>query len=125
MTAKKDTLSFCGPDVFAIGEKNRGNPLKVFDWDKAARIIKDKNAKHAEAGLAGDWSCTGGEIWFDGEPNKESYTYLASTWAIPTLIVIDQENHVEEFECWLPEKETAWDSGTKWPESSLNILNEK
>lgn len=118
MTAKKDTISFAGPDMFAKARANQGNTMRVFDWDKAARLMKEKNAVYAEAGLANDWSCTGGTILDDGKPTK-GYTYLASTWALPTLIVDG-----EEVECWIYETETEWDSGTSWPQSALDIYED-
>lgn len=99
------------------GDANRGRPLKVFDWDKAAELIKQEKPIRAEAGLAGDWSYTGGIIYERGTPIVDSYTYLASTWAIPTLIMDG-----EEFPCYTMDSE--WTSGTKWPDSSLKILNE-
>ena len=42
----------------AMGEANRGKALMVFDWDKAARIIKQRGATSASAGLSGDWGTT-------------------------------------------------------------------
>ena len=104
--------------AFAMGEANRGKELMVFDWDKAARLIKEKKAEYAEAGLAGDWEWTGGTIYEDGHPVKDSYTYLASTWATPQ---IDLDG--ELIACYRMQSETpGWDSSTKWPESALSIL---
>lgn len=37
--------------------------VKVFDWNRAARLIKDNNVKTASAGLKGDWEWTGGTIF--------------------------------------------------------------
>lgn len=102
--------------AFAMGEANRGKPSMVFDWDKAATIIKERGAKSASAGLSGDWEYTGGEILTDGKPNTDEYTYLASTWATPEL-----EIEGEYIDCFTTEK-PEWDAGTKWPESALNIL---
>ena len=59
--------------------------LRVFDWTKAAHLIKEQKPDVAEAGLAGDWEYTGGIIYEDGKPDKKSYTYLASLWAIPQI----------------------------------------
>ena len=118
MTAKKDTISFFGTDMIAKALANKANTMKVFDWDKAAHLMKDKKAVHAEAGLSGDWSCTGGTILDGGKPSK-GYTYLASTWATPTLIVDG-----EEIDCWIYETDTDWDSGTSWPQSALDIYEE-
>lgn len=33
----------------------------VFDWDKAARIIRERKPSTAAAGLSGDWEYTGGD----------------------------------------------------------------
>ncbi len=73
-----DTIS-----AFAMGMANRSKESMVFDWDKAAKLIKERQPNSAEAGLSGDWGCTGGEIYRDGEPILNSYTFLASTWATP------------------------------------------
>ena len=80
--------------AFAMGEANRGKPAKVFDWDRAARRIKETGATHAAAGLSGDWEWTGGDILRDGKPIPEddTYVYLASTWATPELQI---DGHVE------------------------------
>ena len=63
----------------------RGEPFRVFDWDKAARRIIEEQAFEASAGLAGDWDSTGSEIWRDSKPVPpgETYTYLASAWPSP------------------------------------------
>lgn len=107
--------------AFAMGEANRGKELMVFDWDKAANLIKEKKPIEASAGLSGDWDWTGGTIFKNGKNVLDSYTYLASTWATPEL---DLDGEI--FECFKMESETdGWDSGTKWPESSLKILGLK
>ena len=71
--------------AFLMGEMNRHKEQMVFDWDKAARIIAEKKPKVASAGLRGDWEYTGDDIYAAGEPIKDCYTYLASTWAVPEL----------------------------------------
>ena len=80
-----DTMS-----AFAMGEmaRARGSKAKVFDWDKAAQLIKERKPEIAEAGLSGDWEYTGGEIYCDGKPvpQDDTYTYLSSIWATPCLI---------------------------------------
>jgi hypothetical protein len=100
--------------------ENQGNERKVFDWDKAAKLIKKTNPSKASAGLSGDWEWTGGPICINGSPVNadDTYTYLASTWATPELemdgIVCD---------CFKMESETdGWDAGTYWPASALEIL---
>ena len=107
--------------AFAMGQANRGKELKVFDWDKAAQILKDRNATSAMAGLIEDWGWTAGEILEDGKPvpADDTHTYLASTWATPTLC-IDGEN----IECYKMKSEApGWDSDTYWPQSALDIFN--
>ena len=105
--------------AFAMGEANRGKDSMVFDWDKAARLIKESGQQEAQAGLAGDWEWTGGSIFTGGEPDTESYTYLASTWATPELKLGG-----ETIDCYVMQSEkTEWDAYTKWPESALQILN--
>ena len=102
-----------------MGELFRDNEPKVFDWDKAARIIKERGAKDASAGLFEDWEWTGGTILEDGKPVYEEYMYLASTWATPTLMIDG-----ESFQCFVMKHETDWDAKTRWPESALKILEE-
>lgn len=107
--------------AFAMGEAHRHRPLMVFDWEKAARLIKDRGARNASAGLMGDWEWTGGEILREGKPlnRDETYTFLASTWATPEL-----EIDGEYIDCYRMEDQTpGWDSGTFWPESALAILD--
>ena len=102
--------------AFALGEAAKGNPRKVFDWDQAAKRIAETKPRAADAGLEGDLEWTGGAIWRDGAivPQEETYTYLASTWATPILILDGEEEP-----CWKWEEETpGWDSGTYWPESA-------
>ena len=109
--------------AFAMGEANRGKPLMVFDWNKAARVIKERGATSASAGLSGDWGNTGGEILTDGKPNTTDYTYLASTWATPELNIDG-----ETIDCFIMEDDVPADWGDtfsdiKWPLSAIEILN--
>jgi len=108
-----DTLA-----AYARGLAARGNPIRVFDWDKAAQLIAAEKPERAQAGLRDDWSATGDTIYRDGEPVLDASPYLASNWDIPVLIMdgIDEE-------CWRWEADTpGWDSDTLWPASSLAIL---
>ncbi len=91
----------------------------VFDWDKAARLIVEREAMSAGAGLSQDWDSTGGPILKDCRPvpADDTYTYLASTWATPEL-----EIDGEIVDCFVMESETEWDEKTYWPESALAIL---
>ena len=100
-----------------MGEAFRGSELKVFDWDKAARIIKERGLCDADAGLYEDWEWTGGTILENGDPVYDEYLYLASTWATPTLRTDD-----EDIPCFVMEHETEWDAKTRWPASALKIL---
>lgn len=103
--------------AFANGLAYRGRERMVFDWDKAAQLIREHNAKDADAGLSGDWENTGGAILRDGQPCKD-YTYLASTWAEPEI-----EIDGTIMPCYKMESQTpGWDEGTRWPASALAIL---
>lgn len=103
--------------AFALGQANKGKERKVFDWDKAARLIKESGTKNAQAGLKEDYEWTGGVIYSDGRPVSKDYTYLASVWATPTLYL--DENEVD---CYVMESKASWDSDTKWPPSAIAIL---
>ena len=106
--------------AFVMGDVNREKEPMVFDWDKAAQIIKERNAVSASAGLSGDWEWTGGKILAGGKPipENDTYVYLASTWATPEL-----EIDGEIIDCFKMQSETdKWDSGTFWPESALETL---
>ena len=100
---------------------------KVFDWDKAARIIKENGYKHVLAGLEEDWWSTAGRIVVDGEPFTEDYTYLLSFWATPVMVIPtdDDEDDDEDniIPCWCYKTECEWDAHTQWPDSALQIFN--
>lgn len=105
-------------DAFLMGEANRGKNLMVFDWDKAARLIRDMKPKKASAGLRDDWENTGGEIFSHGRPIT-GRTFLASTWEVPE---IDLDGDV--IPCYRMQYEVPrWGAETKWPKSALDILN--
>lgn len=108
---------------YLIGQAHKNDPLMVFDWDKAARLIVEHKPDYAGAGLRGDWEYTGGTIYTaDGGPvpEEDSYAYLESTWAQPELEIDGMRS-----ECWLYEKDAPWDdSGIYWPESARKILKE-
>ena len=108
--------------AFAMGQANKGKELKVFDWEKAARLIKEKNPSLVRAGLQFDWEWTGGDI-YNGKPIplEETYVYLASTQATPE-IEIDGEIQ----DCYKMQNETpGWDAKTYWPNDALKILGIK
>lgn len=111
-----DTMS-----AILMGQLNAGKEMKVFDWDQAARVIRDNMASEASAGLLEDWGYTGGEILSDGKPvpKEESMAYLASTWATPVLRIGDLT-----IDCYRKQSEVPdWDALTYWPESALEILS--
>lgn len=104
--------------AFAMGEAHRHDQLMVFDWDKAAHILAVRNPDEALAGLQDDYEYTAGVIWRKGMPVRNEYTYLASTWAHPMLIIGD-----EEIECWRYKADVPmWSAETKWPKSALRIV---
>ena len=109
--------------AFARGEAARsaGNKMMVFDWLKAATLIKERQPKVASAGLKDDWEWTGGEIYKDSKPvsKDDTYTYLASTWAVPELSLDGDIIECWEFEDELP----GWGEGTYWPSEALAILS--
>ena len=107
--------------AFAMGVANRDKDLMVFDWDRAAFLIKKKGAKNASAGLSGDWEYTADEIWCDGEIPEDPCTYLASTWSAPEL-----EIDGVCIPCYKMASETeGWDAKTFWPESAREIIGGK
>lgn len=92
--------------------------MMVFDWNKAARLIRDRNPKSASAGLDGDLGHAGGEIYRSGEIIEDKYTYLASTWATP-MLKLDGGR----YECYLMQSEAPYCAeDTKWPKSARRIL---
>ena len=107
-----DTLS-----AYARSQAAGDVPHKVFDWNRAAQIIRDKKPGMVEAGLSLDMEWTGGVIYQDGKVVTESYTFLSSNWATP-VIVLDEG---DEMPCWCYSND--WDEHTKWPQSALDILN--
>jgi hypothetical protein len=110
-----DTIS-----AFVRGEASRGKEQMVFDWDKAARLIIEHKATSARAGLSGDWEWTSGYILTDGMPDRTSYTFLASTWAIPEI-----EIDGVIYDCYrMASQSDGWNSETKWPDSAVAILTD-
>ena len=103
----------------------RGAKQMIFDWDKAARLIKERKPKEAHAGLQSDWEYTGDTIWSaKGGPlsRDECSAYLSSNWATPEL---DLDGDIIPCFITADNNPNNWDSGTVWPESALAILNAK
>ena len=111
--------------IEAESAKAKGAKDKSFDWDKAAKLIKEKLIEHpnlkAEAGLEGDWDYTGGIIFEEGKPTNDEYTYLSSNWAVPTLILSWDDTEQEEIACFTEESQ-RFSEDTKWDPTSLLIL---
>jgi hypothetical protein len=106
--------------AYIRGHMAKDNPHKVFDWDKAARLIREARPGVASAGLSQDWEYCGGVIYRDGKPvsREDADVFLASNWATPEL---DMEGVIQD--CWRFEADTpGWDAHTYWPESALAIL---
>ena len=113
-------FDFTNDEILLRGMMNRGREMKVFDWVKAAQIIKDRKPKEVIAGLSEDWGWTAGPIFSDGKPVTDGGAYLASTWATPVLVLDDDE----EIPCWKYQHEVPdWDADTKWPASARSILS--
>lgn len=105
--------------AMALGRAAAGKPHRVFDWEKAAQLIKDSGATAAAAGLRDDWEYTGDTILIDGKPVKSPFAYLSSNWAIPELTLGDGA----PVECWRWESETpGWGAKTSWPPEALAVL---
>ena len=105
-------------EAYARGQASQGKELMVFDWDTAARLIREMQPRVVSAGLRGDWNWTGGTIYEDERPVLDCYTYLASTWAVPE---IDLDGKCRD--CYKMQSEVPdWNSQTKWPDSALAIL---
>jgi len=103
--------------ALALGAANRGKDPRVFDWDKAAKLIKERKPNLVEAGLEEDMEWTAGTIYENGKIVKNDYTYLSSTWATP-VVVIDGDI----IECWKMGSETKFKFDTKWPKSAIEIM---
>lgn len=98
----------------------KGVASKVFDWDKAVDIIIQYNVKDAIAGLSEDWEWTAGNILSDGEIPEDSYTFLKSNWATPTIKINNGDGFWKEIPCYISSTDTEYDSKTYWPDSVKN-----
>lgn len=109
-----DTLS-----AVARGMASMGSPHRVFDWDKAARLlVEQKPTGEVVAGLSSDLEYTGGVIWVNGDIVLDQYTYLSSNWATPVLVIDG-----DEIACWrFASDAPGWDESTKWPDSAVAIV---
>jgi len=110
-------FSFWDYEGFAKGRENKGKEKKVFDWIKAAGLILEAKPKIAHAGLDGDWEETKVVIYENNKPYMADYSYLWSTWAVPTLL-LDKE----EIPCFVWANNTKFNKHTIWPKEALEIL---
>lgn len=108
--------------VMSLAAQARNAKQMVFDWNKAAQLIKERQPKSAGAGLRSDWEYTGATIYQDGQPTLDAGPYLSSNWAVPEL---DLDGDVVECFIFADDNPNGWHSGTVWPESALEILNSK
>ena len=107
--------------AFILGRVNKDKESMVFDWEKAATLIRDRKPQVASAGLAGDWEWTSGVIFADGVIPERELTYLSSTWAVPQL---DLDGEI--IECYRMHSETpGWNAETYWPPEALAIINQE
>ena len=86
-----DTLS-----AGIMGMMNRNREQMVFDWDRAAEIVREAHKRFkdvdpdfsVEVALNGDEGNTCGTMYEDGKPNiNDGHAYLASTWSRPKLTI--------------------------------------
>ncbi len=106
--------------AITLCQLNRGEDPKVFDWNKAAALIKEHNATTAVAGLAEDWFWTAGLILEDGLPVVKGCPYLASIWATPVILLDEDEFGIE---CWCWKSESDWNESTLWPQEAIEQLS--
>lgn len=112
--------------AFFMGEAARRSGAKqmVFDWHKAARLIKESRAKQIAAGLRSDWEYTGAEICDEKGPllgEEYGRPFLASCWATPEIELDGVRSACFVYDG--PESNPdGWDEDTYWPESALKIL---
>lgn len=124
-------------------EKPAPKTEKVFDWDKAAKLIKKYGVDEAWLCLAEDTDTTTGKIFENYRPIKEHVNgFWISYWATPVLYLPITYNEVKKedwplvieddrgewcFECYTTsDKHSDWaDDTLVWPESALKILDDK
>ena len=96
--------------------KAKGSKGRTFDWDKAARLIKDSQVTTADAGLRSDLEWTQGTIFANGVPVDDGGAFLASLWATPVLLLPDEHGELEEVECFVEcSDDLPMRSDCSWP----------
>lgn len=125
-------------DTFAagiLGMANRGREQMVFDWEKAANIIKDYLEEHngedieIAASLRGNEGNTYGFIYSNGKFNTDDHGYLASTWAKPQIVIFNYslndmyEDEGTKIPCYKMQHEVPdWNASTWFPKEFTDIL---
>lgn len=106
--------------------------MMVFDWVKAAKVIRDACPKEAIAGLHGYMTLTAVMIWRDGSIHKNGWGIAMGITNRPILRVITENGKAVNYECWrsLADTPQEWiDKGmalrtVNWPEDAEAILGE-
>ena len=82
--------------------------LKIFDWNKAARLIVESKVETAKAGLEEDWENTSRIIWFRGIV-AEGNTPIESRFATPVVEIDGEKIACYIFDCDLDNwQEKEW-----------------
>lgn len=121
-------LGFAEGMIFGAMGAIASDSRKVFDWHKAAELIRAYDLLNVEAGLAEDWGYTSGDILSEGErvPKEKTYVFLASDWATPVLHDVDADI---VYECYIhdtdEENPQGWNAYTYWPESAVALMVEE
>lgn len=110
----------------------------IFDWNKAATILKNTGVSEAYAKINTYKNPSTVLIYKDSKPVFNDCSSLFSNWAVPCLVINtlicsdDSESadivNLELEECWLIKSDIPVDWGTQyrqicWPKSALNILS--
>lgn len=94
--------------------------MKIFNWLKAAQLIKAKGCDSAIAFLQNDRYHTAGFIFLDGEivSRSDSTAYLASEVDEPVIEIAG-----EVISCGIEESDSpGWSLETWWPDEAVEVL---
>jgi hypothetical protein len=95
-------------------------PRRVFDWDRAAEIIREHRPKSVVVGRKGDTTGFIEPIYADGEVAPRGAVAPTLVSFLPLVLRLDWG---EEVECWAYDFEhPEWTAETWWPSSALHIL---
>jgi len=95
---------------------------RVFDWIKAASIIRSTMPDSADAGLYEDWDMTSTTIFRGGKIERNDDGHLASTWATPQLW-LRRGDELTCCDCYVDSDSTSWTDSTRWPEEAVAKLH--